>query len=123
MREHVLLRGPIQTHWDSSLTPILAIQSRDTVTLALPDVSGGCITRHSQNEDLLQLDDAYALQGPVFVEGALPGDALEIDMLRLVPDAWGWTGIIPGFGLLPAEFSGPHLYIWDLPPGRCYTVS
>ncbi len=113
MREHVA-PGRIHTHWDATLEPVLEIQSGDVVAFALPDVSHGQIMPRSTHEDLLRLNDDYALVGPVFVHDARPGDALEVEMLDLRPGAWGWTGIIPGFGLLSEQFSAPYLHIWDL---------
>jgi len=59
----------------------------------------------------------YPLAGPVAVAGARPGDALEIEMLELVAGSWGWSGINPGFGLLPEEASEPYLHVWDLSAG------
>ncbi|MGE0490831.1 MAG: acetamidase/formamidase family protein [Vulcanimicrobiota bacterium] len=38
-----------------------------------------------------QLDDGPALTGPVAVRGARPGQTLEIRMLELVTEDWGWT--------------------------------
>jgi acetamidase/formamidase len=52
--------------------------------------------------------------GPVFVEGAEPGDVLRVEFLELVPGDYGWTAIFPGFGLLADEFPDPQLKIWDL---------
>jgi len=40
------------------------------------------------------------LVGPIFVEGAQPGDALQITVLELTPLGWGWSGLLPDFGLL-----------------------
>ena len=114
MREHWVAPGRIHTHWDATLEPVLEIQSGDVVAFALPDVSHGQIMPRSTHEDLLRLNDDYALVGPVFVHDARPGDALEVEMLDLRPGAWGWTGIIPGFGLLSEQFSAPYLHIWDL---------
>lgn len=37
------------------------------------------------------VDDGPALTGPVFIEGAEPGDTLEIAFLSFVPGDWGWT--------------------------------
>lgn len=114
MREHWVAPGRIHTHWDATLEPVLEIQSGDVVVFALPDVSHGQIMPRSTHEDLLRLNDDYALVGPVFVHDARPGDALEVEVLDLRPGAWGWTGLIPGFGLLSEQFSGPYLHIWDL---------
>ena len=49
--------------------------------------------------------------GPVFVKGAQPGDVLAVEILEFVPQDWGWTAIIPGFGLLADEFPDPWLNI------------
>lgn len=52
--------------------------------------------------------------GPIYVNGALPGDTLQIDVINLETAEWGWTGIIPGFGLLADEFPEPNLKIWKI---------
>lgn len=54
--------------------------------------------------------------GPVFVEGAEPGDSLRIEVLALQHGPYGWTAIFPGFGLLADEFPKPALKMWDLSP-------
>jgi acetamidase/formamidase len=51
------------------------------------------------------------VSGPVFVKGARPGDTLAVEILELRPRDWGWTAIIPGFGLLADEFPEPWLRI------------
>jgi acetamidase/formamidase len=51
---------------------------------------------------------------PVLVKGAQPGDVLAIDILELRPLDWGWTAIIPGFGLLAEEYSDPWLRISEI---------
>ena len=45
------------------------------------------------------------------VEGARPGDVLQVDLLEFARPEWGWTAIIPGFGLLADEFPDPWLRI------------
>jgi acetamidase/formamidase len=57
------------------------------------------------------------VNGPIFVEGARPGDTLEIEFLELQPAEWGWTALIPGFGLLADEFPDPALKLWRLRDG------
>jgi acetamidase/formamidase len=56
----------------------------------------------------------HALTGPVAVEAAVPGDALEIEILGFDHQGWAWTSIMPGMGLLGDEFSEPYLHIWRL---------
>ena len=54
------------------------------------------------------------MTGPVYVRGAQPGDVLAVEILELRPHAWGWTAIIPGFGLLADEFTSPWLRISEV---------
>ncbi len=37
--------------------------------------------------------------GPVHVDGAEPGEALEIAFLGFDPGGWGWTCVTGGFGI------------------------
>src|SRR5262249_38146841 len=60
----------------------------------------------------------YPLAGPIWIEEAEPGDTLAVEMLELRSGDWGWTAIIPGFGLLPDDFTAPYLRIFDLTGGR-----
>jgi acetamidase/formamidase len=56
----------------------------------------------------------HALTGPVAVDGAEPGDALEIEVLEFRHQGWAWTSVIPGMGLLGDEFAEPYLHFWEL---------
>jgi len=56
----------------------------------------------------------YNLSGPVAVAGAEPGDTLCIDILDLEHGSWGWSAILPGFGLLPEDFTSGYVRTFDL---------
>ena len=58
------------------------------------------------------------VSGPVAVKGAKPGDVLAVEILELRPGDWGWTAIIPGFGLLADEYPDPWLRISRSTPRR-----
>lgn len=78
-------------------------------------------TPHSTREDVLRkapCPPGLALTGPVYVEGAEPGDCLELEILDIVPADWGYTVIEPGMGLLKDEIPGPSFRAWDLSNGR-----
>src|SRR5699024_11355493 len=45
---------------------------------------------------------------------AEPGDTLEIEMIDFRQLDWGWTALIPGFGLLSDTFTDPEIKIFDL---------
>ena len=65
----------------------------------------------------LDWDRVYPLAGPVYVEGAAPGDTLAIEILDLHTKGWGWTAIFPGLGLLSDDFTEPYLRVFDLSLG------
>ena len=46
----------------------------------------------------------------------MPGDALKVTILELRPSGWGWTGNIPGFGLLTDQFPNARLHHWHYDP-------
>ena len=105
--------------WDQAIEPVLEVEPGAAVELETVDASGGQVHRGSVAADLGALDFTRVnpVTGPVFVRGARPGDVLEVEVLDLGMTDWGWTAILPGFGLLADEFPDPWLKIWDLTPG------
>jgi len=79
------------------------------------DSSGGQLTPNSTVDDLatLSFDKVNPVTGPIFIEGAAPGDAVALTFLDLKPSGWGWTANIPGFGLLADQFPDPALHVWS----------
>ncbi len=106
--------------WDTGHEPALTIESGDTVTLESRDVSDNQLSPSSTAQDIetLDWDRVYPLAGPIAVEGAAPGDTLAIEILELETKDWGWTAIIPGFGLLPDDFASAYLRVFDLTNGE-----
>ena len=84
--------------WDRSIPPVLSVSSGDVVTFDALDASNGQITASSTTADLgtLAFDQVDQVAGPVFVDGAQPGDTLEVELLSFEPGGWGWTANIPG---------------------------
>lgn len=102
--------------WDNSIEPIATIGSGDVVEFDALDASCGQIAETSTLDDLKALDFSRVDQvnGPIAVEGAVPGDTLEVELLEFQPADWGWTASIPGFGLLADDFPDPALRITRL---------
>jgi acetamidase/formamidase len=102
--------------WDNSIDPVLEIESGDLVELHVRDASDEQIHKESGIEDVAKLDFSHVnpVSGPVFVKGAKPGDVLEVELLEFKAKDWGWTAIIPGFGLLADEFPDPWLRISEV---------
>ncbi len=92
--------------WDPAIPPLATVGSGDEVEFDCLDASNGQLTAESRTEDLatLEFDRVDQVTGPVAVEGAEPGDTLQVDLLEFVAADWGWTASIPGFGLLADDF-------------------
>jgi acetamidase/formamidase len=87
----------------------------DVVELETVEASGGQLGPASTVADVAALDFARVnpVTGPIFVDGARPGDALKVTLLEFEPSGWGWTALIPGFGLLAEQFPEPALNLWS----------
>jgi acetamidase/formamidase len=109
---------PEQYHlaWDRSIEPIATVASGDVVEFDANDAGNAQLTATSTVEDLKAVDFSRVDQvnGPIAVEGAEPGDTLEIELLDFQPGDWGWTATFPGFGLLTDDFDEHALRITRL---------
>ena len=99
--------------WDNSLTPVMEVEPGAELELQTLDSSGGQLNAESTAADVGKLDFSKVnpVTGPVRVVDAEPGDAVEVEILDFDESGWGWTGIIPGFGLLADEFAEPFMNI------------
>ena len=100
--------------WNRDNAPVARIAPGERVEFNPVDSSGGQLTPASTVADIARLDfgKVNPVSGPVYVEGAEPGDAIKVTLLHFAPSGWGWTANIPGFGLLADQFKDPALHIW-----------
>ncbi|ANP36838.1 acetamidase [Phaeobacter gallaeciensis] len=82
------------------------------------DSSGGQFNKDSTSADVPNLDfgKINPVTGPIYVDGAKPGDVLKVKIEAFHPSGFGWTANIPGFGLLADQFTDPYLKVWDYDP-------
>ena len=111
---HTIHKNRHHFGWDNSIEPVLRVTPGQTVEIETIDSSGGQLTQASKTGDLasLSFDHVNPVTGPIYVEGAAPGDAVAVTFLDFKPSGWGWTANIPGFGLLADQFPDPALHIW-----------
>ncbi len=100
--------------WDNTLAPVTRIAPGESLEFEVQDASGGQFSKASLAADVARLDFARVnpVAGPVYIDGAEPGDILKVTVLSFEPSGWGWTANIPGFGLLADEFKEPALHVW-----------
>jgi len=116
MSEHYLDRTVSTSRWNNQLPPRLTIAPGDTLTMETRDASDAQVYPGMTAEAFADIDTTriHGLTGPVEIEGAEPGDQLEIKILDFEHEGWAWTSIIPGLGLLENEFSDHFLHHWKL---------
>lgn len=126
MTDHRLSASVETCHWGwfaADLAPVLTVASGERVTIET--VSGGPDTLPGPGfhvpPELLEIHahsprklPGHILTGPVAIEGAMPGDVLEVQIeeIRLRQD-WGWNFIRPLAGTLPEDF--PELHKTNIP--------
>ncbi len=116
--KHTIHKEHSHLGWDNSFAPQLTIAPGETVEFDTVDASGGQLGPDSTVEDVANLDFAKVnpVTGPVFIDGAEPGDAVKVTLLEFGASGWGWTASIPGFGLLADQFPDPALNLWRYDP-------
>ena len=113
--EHTIHSAHHHFGWDHSIPPVLTVAPGTTIEFECPDAAGGQLNAKSGAAELAKLDFARVnpVTGPVFIDGAEPGDALKVTIHEFKPSGFGWTGNIPGFGLLADQFTESVLHIWS----------
>ncbi len=105
-------------HYSADEKPVLTVKSGDTVRIETVSGNPEVLARLGAAEDdnLRELKEIHAqvkdrgpgghlLTGPIFVEGAEPGDTLQVDILEILPrSGYGYKVFTPSTGLLPDEF-------------------
>lgn len=129
--QHELKLTPANVHWgyyDARVKPVLRIASGDTVRVETM-LAGGVdrlkmvgIPDAEIPESLKQVEaavkdrgpGAHPLTGPIYVEGAEPGDVLEVHVGPFeFLHPYGTSGFRPFAGTLPDEF--PYSYFKKIP--------
>jgi len=116
---HTIHRDRSHHGWNNAFRPAITIAPGESVAFETVDASGGQLSPDSSVADVANLDfeKVNPVTGPVYVDGAEPGDALKVTLLAFEPSGWGWTANIPGFGLLADQFPEPALHLWSYDEG------
>jgi formamidase len=114
-----ILKAPRASHnrWHPDIEPALRIASGDRVEIETRDsFDGQIVPLETTAADFasISIARAHPLTGPIYVEGAEPGDLLAIKIEKVIPASHGFTAILPGFGFLRDFFPTPFLVHWDL---------
>jgi acetamidase/formamidase len=125
MSEHYLSAEPTHSRWNRALPPRLRIAPGDTVSLECVDASGAQVRPGMTVAEYTGIDREriHALTGPIHVEGAQPGDVLQVDVLQVAHKGWGWSSVVTGLGFLKQRFAEPYLFHWQLEDAMTRSLS
>ena len=126
-RIHLLPATLETTQWgwfDNAQPPVLRINSGDTVALETMMHSHNQIVPGTTIEQIKKLRTdhpgrgPHTITGPIYVEGAEPGDVLKVTINKIVPRSYAVNFNVPGmFGEFPKEYADgqvKYLYLdWD----------
>lgn len=112
----------IHFSWKPENSPVMDIEDSEVFQVEVPDSSMYQITRNTTLSDMKRLDEELfdGAAGPVIVNGAEPGDSLELEILDVETANWGWSAIIELLGLLKGDFDDT-VVIWDIGDSYCTT--
>lgn len=122
MTDHHLRATPDTVHWgafDAGMRPVATIASGDRITIEtingapdrLPKAGYAILPEYAAIHAAVKPRlPGHILTGPIAVEGAEPGDALEIEIeyVELRQD-WGFNMVRPQAGALPDDFHRSQL--------------
>jgi formamidase len=116
-RTKALIEEPEKGHnrWHPDIAPVIAAEPGEEVVLETRDASDGQTTPNASGPR--GSGRIHPLTGPVYVNGAQPGDLLEIEYLEIAPQPTGWTTCGPGTGFLPDLLAERFTAYWDLEDG------
>jgi len=120
---HLLPATLETTQWgwfDNAQPPVLTIDSGDTVVLETMMHSHNQVVPGRTIEEIKKLRTdhpgrgPHTVTGPIYVNGAEPGDTLQVRLNRIVPRAYATNFNVPGmFGQFPKDYAdGQVKYVY-----------
>src|SRR5438034_185588 len=119
-----------QSGWlDPKEPPKLTINSGDTVSIETMMHAHNKVQQGITMEQIVELRKAnpgggpHSMTGPIYVNGAEPGDVMEIRILKIVPKSFGITFNLPGkdfptIGALAPEMPDGLIKFWSIDPAK-----
>src|SRR5204863_356531 len=120
----------VQWGWlDPKEPPKLTLNSGGTVSVETMMHSHNKVQQGITMEQLVELRKAnpgggpHSMTGPIYVNGAEPGDVMEIRILKIVPKSFGITFNLPGkdfptIGALAPEMPEGLIKCWSIDPAK-----
>ncbi len=122
--DFVITRGQEHHAFSRTIPPVIRVHSGAIIEAYTQEASGGLINAGMTDEEYSHVTwpDGFGhpLAGPVYVEGAEPGDILAVTLHQIELEDWGWTDTDPHFAFLADEFPDLHLKTYAFEDGASY---
>jgi len=112
---------PGHNRWHPDIPAVVSVNPGEVFRIECKDWTDGQIKDNDDPSDIEKVDltVVHVLSGPIWVNGAQPGDILVVDLLdigAIQGDEWGFTGIFAkenGGGFLTDHYPKAAKAIWD----------
>jgi amidase len=110
----------LQLQWKHDLQPRARVAVGDTIVVETADNFGLFREMESENDlvEAMALTQLNPLTGPIYVEGAQPGDTLVVEVVDVTVEERGHIALIPNVGVLRNHTRTPHTKIWEIRDGQ-----
>ena len=116
--DHCIDDPNCMNRYHPAIPAVASADPGDVIVIHTRDALDTDLTLDSIADDLaaVDLNLVHPMTGPVHINGAKRGDALEVELLAIAPDEYGYTLIVPGFGFLRDLYPDPYIVNWRLTP-------
>ena len=100
--------------YSTDMQPVLRVKSGATIHLETWDCFTGQVQSEDDTVEKLDLARVNSATGPIYVEGAEPGDSLSVTLHRIDPGEKGAGMVIPDWGQLIHKVKAPTTRIFKV---------
>jgi acetamidase/formamidase len=120
--DFTIARGKEHYAFSRAIPPVLRVPDGAIVEVYTKEASDDLVTPGMTSEAYRALvwpePYGHPLAGPVYVEGAMPGDTLAVTLLSIELGEWGWTDTHPDSAYLGKELDQIHLKTYTFSDDR-----
>jgi acetamidase/formamidase len=124
--DYTIARGQDHYAFSRAIAPVLRVPDGAIVEAYTNEASDNLVTPGMTSEEYRKLvwpdPWGHPLAGPVYVEGAKPGDVLAVTLLVVEVGDWGWTDTHPDYAYLGKELDEIHLKTYSFTGDRKYAA-
>jgi acetamidase/formamidase len=122
--DFTIARGSEHYAFSRAIPPVLRVQDGAVIEVYTKEASDNLVAPGMTSEAYRTLvwpePYGHPLAGPVYVEGARPGDKLAVTLLTVELGDWGWTDTHPEYAYLGRELDEIHLKTYSFTGDRRY---